>query len=105
MSWAASTPSISVAKVPAGARPLRLKQAQQPVDIAHALADGDAKLGEVGANSADQAAALSNEQVARPVQQDALLHRALDRHEVHTGSVTASQIASASAASFFWLFT
>jgi hypothetical protein len=37
--------------------------------------------------------------------QDVLLLRRLDRHEVHVGRVTASQIASASAMSFFWRFT
>jgi hypothetical protein len=54
---------------------------QQPVDITHALADGNAKLGKMGADGADQAAALADQQISRSVKQDdcllvgALTHR------------------------------
>jgi hypothetical protein len=61
-----------------------------------------AKLRQMRPQGIDQARVLTHQQVARPVdQQHRLLFLALDRYEPHRGGVTASQIAAASAMSFF----
>src|SRR5262245_22509235 len=66
----------------------------------------DAKLGKVGADRVDHRGLLTDEQVPRTMKdQAALLLRRLGLDKPHLALVTASQIASASAASFFCRLT
>ncbi len=66
----------------------------------------DAELRKMSPQRVDCLRALANQQIAR-VEQHALrlLLPRLHRHEAHRGREAASQIASASAASFFCRFT
>src|SRR5450759_4453373 len=62
----------------------------------------NAKLGEMRSDRINHRGLLADEQMARAVKhQAALLLRRLGRNEPHVALVTASQIASASAMSFF----
>jgi hypothetical protein len=64
------------------------------------------KIGEMAADRFDHRSLLANEQEAGALEHHAaLLHRCLRGDEPHIDRITASQIASASAASFFWRFT
>ncbi len=65
-----------------------------------------AELVEMPAQGVDERRALPDKEVARPVQHEhALLLDRLDRTKRMPGRVTASQMAAASAASFFCLRT
>ncbi len=75
-------------------------------NLGRALSRDDPELREVRSDRIQPHRALAHEQVSCPVQhQHALLLGALDRHKRMLDRVTASQIASASAASFFCRFT
>jgi hypothetical protein len=66
----------------------------------------DAELGRMGTDRVDQRGVLTDEQLPRPVQhQHRLLVHCLDRHKRIVDLVTASQIASVSAASFLLRLT
>src|SRR5215472_6387605 len=100
-SWSART-AACVGLTPAPS--LRRRAAQAPVDVAHPLAHDHAEFSEVRSNGADQAAALSDQKVAGSVEQEnGLLVGPLTGTNRMVGRCTALQIASASAASFFWL--
>ena len=66
----------------------------------------DPKLCKMGANGVDHCGLLADEEMARTMEhQAALLLGGLRRNEPHVGLATASQIASASIASFLCRFT
>ena len=67
-----------------------------------ALCLDQTELGQMPTQSVDQLGSLAHEQVARTMHdQHRLLFLALDRYEAMEGRVAASQMAAASAASFF----
>ena len=95
----------------AGARRLReigariLDLSDQPLDVRRTLRRDQPVLGEVPAQRVDDLGALADQEIARPETRRRPASPRSSRHERMVGRWAASQIASASAMSFFWRLT
>ena len=83
-----------------------LRRHNKLLDVGRPLGDNQTELGKMTTQGVDDLRALTHQCIACPKHHRCgLRHLALHRHERIAGRWTASQIASASAASFFCRFT
>ena len=86
--------------------PSRAERSDEPLNVAHIATNNNAELGTMSLDRTDETAALPDQKVSGSVKEkiDCCSEVLIGTNRMD-GRCTASQIASASAASFFWLFT